>query len=331
MYTWAIYRMFIKRRAKEVMKSGFLQCIGAALVLTAIFLLFSMLASALALNLTDEIDYRYIFIITGVSAVRDIIAAPALLGLIEFLNRKLKGEQAKISDVFVWMGNGKRLLKAMTVSFLYLLLSFLWMLIYAGIPIILAVLMVYFSGDMNTFAASGIFNILTFLVVVASVLAVAKTYTYSAANILLAKDDTKGPLACLKESLRLLKSKKWEFFVFNLSFALWFIIGNLAFSGSIFGFIISGVIMGGVYAYYYLSMIQFVSYAENPDEIKRYIRSISAQLADDIDKLEKEAREKKRNQASPYEHSSKAKFIAPKENKPSEFSKQEKGEDENQK
>lgn len=322
MYTWAIYRMFMKRRAKEVMKNGFLQCIGAALVLTAIFLLFSMLASALALSLTDEIDYRYVFIITGISAVRDIVAAPALLGLIEFLYRKLKGAPAKISDVFVWMGNGTRFLKSVSISFLYLLLSFLWMLVYAGIPIVLAVAVVYFSGNMNTSAASGIFNIITFLIAVTSVLAVAKTYTYSAANILLAKDDTKGPIACLKESSRLLKPRKWEFFVFNLSFILWFVIGNLAFSGSIFGFIISGAIMGGVYAYYYLSVIQFVSYAENPDELKTYIRSISAQLAEDIDKLEKETKAEKRSHTGPYDDSLKSKFVA------SEGKKQQNGTDE---
>ena len=50
---------------------------------------------------------------------------------------------------------------------------------------------------------------------------------YSQSFFILCEDNDKGIVQCMKESAAIMKGHKWEFFILQLSFILWLILGAI--------------------------------------------------------------------------------------------------------
>ena len=75
----------------------------------------------------------------------------------------------------------------------------------------------------------GLFVMLwSLLLIVPGVIA---SYRYKMAIYILCDDPSKSVMQCIRESSRMMKGHKWEFFVLNLSFLLWYIGGCLPMVG----------------------------------------------------------------------------------------------------
>lgn len=71
---------------------------------------------------------------------------------------------------------------------------------------------------------------------------IIKVYSYSQAFYILAENPEMSPLECIKESQRLMKGHKWEFFVLELSFILWSLLTSVTFG------------LAGIYVVPYMTM-----------------------------------------------------------------------------
>jgi uncharacterized membrane protein len=90
-----------------------------------------------------------------------------------------------------------------------------------------------FSGFQVVLKAIGLYLLLAIIIIVGMVLLIVPgiifIYMFSQAFFILADDNSKPIIECLKESAAMMKGHKFEYFVLTLSFLGWIILGSIPF------------------------------------------------------------------------------------------------------
>lgn len=200
------FRIAVKRQAKVTFFKNLIKCIGIAFIF--LFILFSLFLFQFPIaELIKKTDNPYIQIALQFlpDVLNLLILSPVALGFLEYCMRLADKKPVSAGDIFLWFGEGKRYIKAVFICILF------YLPIYA-------------------FSYFILFGILSSSYVVMSIITVilvftgAKLCTYLPGMFLLAEDPLKKPWECVRESGRLFKQRKWDLFLFLLSFFGWFLM-----------------------------------------------------------------------------------------------------------
>lgn len=194
-------RAELKQRAKDSMSTATTHPVLVALVYAVITIAISGIVSVISnifgaamgvgANLIDSTAVAMgavsgIFLISLVLGIVSSIVTYALTaGLTSYYLKTIRHEEAGLEVLFSYM---KSWLKVFCLFFMIGLFTFLWSLLFV-IPGIIAV------------------------------------YRYSMAIYIFVDDPNKGIMQCISESKEMMVGHKWELFVLELSFILWFLLG----------------------------------------------------------------------------------------------------------
>lgn len=277
-------RVFIKDRAKSMFTAHYWPCVG-------IFLLLTLLGSGVAgfsgrFSSTDANDY-YSRLPDSVKVVISSVAV--ILGIIAFMYvifvmlpsrvsgaktgmNIYDGEEPKVSDVF-WAFRDGRYWKSLGTMLLRSLVGLapiivIWILAFAVIIIAAVGGLTYseFSEEITpVYLAIGVLALIMFLLAIpAAVFSIVLSCGFSQTEYVAADMGIWGKDA-LKKSWQLMRGRKWEYFVFGLSFFGWTILTALTIG--ILGVFYTGPYMGISYAGFYREL----GCRKDPEEIKEVL------------------------------------------------------------
>ncbi len=224
-------RVAAKARAKMLLFSNLGKCIAVSLIVSAIGILGGLVSSYFVPVAEDMIYdngtinmvlYTSSTIKTAVIAIiLSFISCPLAFGMYEFFINLVRNNEVSVVDIFNWFGEGSRFIKAIGANLWYMLISLGWSLLFELVPIILLILLTLFADSISLPIAMIIYVFCVVLILVGAVFALIQSQYYTVAIYMIAGDPSRKVRETFRECKALMKSRKWEFFVLNLSFIGW--------------------------------------------------------------------------------------------------------------
>lgn len=287
-------RLQIKLNAKIILKKNWLKASAILLIIYLLCLGLSALESTFAETMgiriegtsaslsgtgiiqNDRAFIRYIVAmlpLTGIFTVATILlVTPLFMGMIEWFWRLTDNKPQGISDVFSWFGSFRLYLKSLWMYFNIGLRLLPWLLLCLAGPYALMLYGVYlYDGNSSMFSLNSMLANLcagggALLVICGFGVLLFRVGRYYLAPFLLSEDNSRPVNGCVKESLAITRSLRWQIFQFNLTFIGWFLMllfGTVALS--IF------VILPAMYVvpYYLASWAVYAKYLIYSDRVKK--------------------------------------------------------------
>lgn len=227
-------RIAIKSRAKMLLFSNLGKCVTASVISASVGLLAGFLSSMIAplpdmmslMNGTEIAIEQYmdsILFMAAVGLLVSIITCPLTMGMYEMFTHLVRDEEAHIGDIFSWFGEGKRLAKALGANLWYMLITFGWMILCTCVPIalLLATVFNFFMETLLEVGILAIYLVALILYLIGMIYAVYRTIYYTVALYMIAAEPERKVRETFRECKRIMKNRKGEFFMLNLSFIGW--------------------------------------------------------------------------------------------------------------
>lgn len=186
------------------------------------------------INVSDyiavNVTVRRLLLFFAIQLLSVVILAPFNMGMTEIYVDLSRGSEARASQAGGWYLKSNLAVKAVVLSILVSLISNCASLICSGLP---ALGFYYLNTYPFTLPQLNMYYGLSAVLMVTSLggtlLAAIISVLYQPAAYLMAGRKSMGVIEALRGSRRLLKGHVWEYFVFYLSFMLWFLLVNATF------------------------------------------------------------------------------------------------------
>ncbi len=287
------YRIAVKKQARTLVLKNLIKCCGIALIYLVINFSLTLLQVPIEdqLSTSGDLPYATDIFLTLLPAlmtfVELLILSPVSIGFFEFCMRLCDGKPVSVGDLFLWFGEGKRYWKALLIYFEF-----------TAVTLLISLAALLLPGAAFFYCIQAGYDSLLYLVVpvmlVITVFLCAMLLTYFPGMFILAENPERKPWSCLKESRKLFKHRKWDFFFLNLSFFGWFFLvvmfGSVASemvfvnygfisstidltnipvavraSATVATFVGSGLLLLYVMPYFFTSMAYYIKGVQNPN------------------------------------------------------------------
>ena len=222
-----------RRRAREVLKPNLPTALLVALIATLPSLLPQVVA---ALTGADRLPYQLLsqaasirpeslsallaehqgaLQLSGAAVLLSLLLSPVLtLGQTWFSLRLLRHEAGVLTDVFARLG---AFFKALGLSILTALYVILWELPGVAVTVLSTL---WFSATQSSFALMLFYPGMMLMLI----FGVRAALRVSQADLLLADDPSRGVIACMRESRRMMQNRLVQFLALMLSFIGWYLL-----------------------------------------------------------------------------------------------------------
>ena len=241
---WSAKRLKIKNEAKLVLSKNIQVCMYAAvavLLLQGLMLFIqNYFAPSITVNYTAEtfedlidsvkITNKMVAIVFLLRFTSVLVNAPAEMGAREIFVNLTRDKTLDLKQILKWYTEKEKTVKAVVISLLITVLTLLWQALFVVVPGIAVITMslwgtAYYSESFTLL----VINVFSIVMVLGAAFSFVFSWAYIPAKYILAYESKNKITAALRESVKLLKGHKWEYFVFRLSFLPSLILSVLTF------------------------------------------------------------------------------------------------------
>ena len=246
-------RIETKMRARGILLRTLFACLAVTVIGKILSVLGGFLASGiLPYNMltqeTDLLNYfpdilKYMGIILGVM----LISSPLTMGIYSWFYELSALRKQKISSIFNWMGDTRLIFKALSASLWFAALGMMWAVAYMIVPASLYFYLRVFaagSNPMGMYSAGLLENV---LLIAGIVLTATRVISYQPALFVLAGNPEMSVRKAFAECSRYMNGRRMEYFLFALSFLVWYLLATMTF----------GLMLLFVEPYYNIAMISY--------------------------------------------------------------------------
>lgn len=220
----SLYRMRVKQHARMLLAQNYGKLVGSMAIYTVITMLLNCLQipfqPAAGADTAPEEMIVYFGVVCLIS-LATLLFAPIQLGVIDVYRKVAKNEPARVGDVFVWMGEGRRVWQAIKISLAVFVRTLGWALVYLGPVILVFLVLALVFGGMGQAMLAPFLTFYFIALAVVGVFYAARVNLYTPAIFLLAEDPLRPVNGCIREAVETMRPHKWEFFILSLSFIGW--------------------------------------------------------------------------------------------------------------
>lgn len=232
--SWTMTRARLKMAAKLQYGINIKSCVLVALIGSVMTYLFSMIINLRlpdfeTMMASEDVNAYLPQMLgaNGLSVLFGFILSPLTIGSYGFFMKVIRNEKPAVSELFSWLGEGKKLAKAYLGQLMYLLYTVLWSLLFIGIPGALFVGAGYLVS-MGPDPVEIILYVLAAAVfLIMTVVGGAKIMTYQPALYMLGADPEMGVKRAFELCRYHMHGHMWEYFIFQFSFLGWQLLASV--------------------------------------------------------------------------------------------------------
>ena len=177
----------------------------------------------------DSLDANFWLIFGLLGVLTLLVTVPLQFGLYQLCwQATFSEEPLKASAVFRWITDLRRVGGSIGVTFCVAVLSLLWILLF-HLPFLALILFVLLGPPLPVGSLLSLVSVLYLLLLAGVFFSMFRICGYMAVRYAYASRPQEGIRAAFRDTGRLLKGRRWEFFVLYLSFLLWNIASNLTY------------------------------------------------------------------------------------------------------
>ena len=232
MSNFTIVRRAAKLRAKTVLSANLGLCVAVTAITGVISFLGGIATSyflpdtATLMATEDVMVYLPSIALTQLLTVLfSLLICPLTIGTSAFFMSHIRDKKTGIPEIFTWFGETQKLKAALGATLWYLLISIGWTAVYLAAP---GALMIWLASLTPIVGMSEGMNLLLLigallLFLTCAVFGEAKIMSYMPALYMVAETPQRGVRETFRTCAALMRGRKWEFFVLQLSFILWYL------------------------------------------------------------------------------------------------------------